>query len=99
MRSLANAKPSLQAIASTVSGSESPRITNADAPRKLPAASLAMAAATALLELFETAASTLILTSPHGGGIHRGGTPWVPLTGAVCTVLIISISAIKLFTK
>ena len=44
-RSLASARPSLQAIASTVLGSKRPSITTAEAPRNFPTAFLATAAA------------------------------------------------------
>ena len=54
-----------------VSGSVMPYDTTADAPRKRPASSLATAATEAILEFFDTAASTLIFATPCGGEIHR----------------------------
>ena len=69
-RSSARASPSLYAKASRVSDYVMPVITNAEAPNKLPASSLATAAIAPRLELLETAASALILASPTGGGIH-----------------------------
>jgi hypothetical protein len=48
--------------------------TKTDAPRKLPAASLDIAAADATPVFFDSAASTLIFYMSDGGGIH-GGLP------------------------
>jgi len=55
-----------------VSGSVMPYDTTADAPRKRPASSLATAATEAILEFFDTTASTLTFATPCGRGIHSG---------------------------
>ena len=52
VHSLARARPSLTAIASTVSGSDTPSITTAEAPKKAPYSSLATAARAIVEEFF-----------------------------------------------
>jgi hypothetical protein len=67
--SLANAKPSLHAIASIVSRSEIPSITTAHAPKNTPVASWTTATTETTLKVSEIAASTLIFIVTTGGGI------------------------------
>jgi hypothetical protein len=70
-RSVAKAPPSLEAMASIISGSDIPSTTKAEAPKKVPIESRATAAIEPIPPFFEIAASTLIFAMPGGGGIHR----------------------------
>ena len=69
-RSLANARPSLHANTSSVSGSDNPETVTDEAPKKTPELSRATAAIDPEAEFFEVAASTLIFAKSGGGGIH-----------------------------
>ena len=86
-RSLARATPSRQAIASTTSASVFPSTTSAEAPKKLPPTSRVTVADAECLKFLETAASMLILASPAGVLIHRGGrTPELSLVEPVSSL-------------
>ena len=72
---------------STTSASVFPSTTSAEAPKKLPPTSRVTAADAECLEFLETAASMLILASPAGVLIHRGGrTPELSLVEPVSSL-------------
>ncbi|KAL6622338.1 hypothetical protein ACP70R_032217 [Stipagrostis hirtigluma subsp. patula] len=73
-RSLARARPSLQATASTVSASWRPASTSADAPKKRPSWSRATAAAAAFPEFFRSLHRHL--SSQHPAEVPPISGPW-----------------------
>lgn len=86
LRSRAKARASLHARASSVAGSDRPRIVTDEAPWNLPSGVLQTAAMAPPAPDREMAASTLILKQPLGGGNQHGTYALDRRTVIICAV-------------